>query len=96
MSLELSSSSPKVEIKTYGTIPEVVHLYSEGIDIEIPIKDWLAATWYVLTNTDLYHDDPRWAFMRTMKQLEIIKGYAPKEMRLGVDGYGNSLRYNPK
>jgi hypothetical protein len=96
MSLELSGSSPKVEVKTYGMIPEVVHLHGEGIDIEIPLKDWLAATWYVLTNTDLYPEDPRLAFRRITKQLEIITGYAPDKLRLAVDGFGESLHYNPK
>jgi len=96
MSLELSGSDPKVEVKTYGVVPEMVILTVPGKEsVDIPISDFLAMAWYVLTNTDLYKDDPRIPFVNTIKELKQLEGHDPGRKRLAVDKNSWSLVYRP-
>lgn len=95
MSLELSNSDPVVEVKTYGERPEVVHITGGGIALDIPVLDYLAMAWYVLTNSDLYEDDPRTAFVDVVKRLQQVEGHVPGGKRLAVDKNTWSLVYPP-
>jgi hypothetical protein len=88
MSLVLSKSLPKdLEVKTHGTIfrgKDLVLLRGSGVDCEIPIRDFLYAVEYVLTNTDLRHRDPRLKFLKTISKLKQITGYNQENKRLGT------------
>jgi hypothetical protein len=83
MSLILSRSHPKIEIKTWGHIAgnNKVHLG----DYEIPMSDFCEAIYYALTNTDLFPDDPRLKLVEEIKRLIVLDGYADGEKRLGYD-----------
>jgi hypothetical protein len=88
MSLVLSESLPKgLEVKTHGTIfrgKDLVLLRGPGVDCEIPIRDFLDAAEYVLTNTDLRRRDPRLKFLKTVASLKQINGYNPGGKHLGM------------
>ena len=44
---------------------------------KIPIKDFLDIVEYVMTNTDLTHDDPRLQFLKVIESMEKVQGYNP-------------------
>lgn len=92
MSLILSRSIPRgLEVKTHG-----VHILQNKVllrggnvkdgyvDCEIPFLDFLEMVEYVLTNTDLYRNDPRLRFLEMVKKLKPVKGYNPDGKRLGT------------
>jgi hypothetical protein len=72
MTLELSNSPGKPEIKTF-TGP--VHIfYGSGDEVgqvDITMNDFMAAAYYVLTNTELEPNDPRLSFVKLMKQMKL-------------------------
>jgi hypothetical protein len=85
MSLKLAQGTKplNLEIKTYGLppcarTPTMVYLG----DYEISMEDWIEATMYVLTNTDLVTDDPRLPFLERLKKLEVSQGFNPNAKRL--------------
>jgi hypothetical protein len=41
----------------------------------IEINDFFDAVYYVLTNTDLYKNDPRLKFIGRVKKMKKVKGY---------------------
>jgi len=73
MSLRLAMGTKplNLEIKTSGLTPTVVFLG----DYEISLEDWIEATMYVLTNTDLEKDDPRLQFLDRVKRLKVVTGF---------------------
>lgn len=79
MTLVLSGSKGRPEVKTYGA--DVVALGNE----DISMKDFCTAVKYVMENTDLLGDsDPRMALLNYIKKLEILPGYNPGGKRLGT------------
>lgn len=53
-------------------------------DYKISLKDFLTATKFVLTNTDLKPNDPRLRFVRCVQSMQKIQGYNPGRKRLGL------------
>lgn len=69
MSLILSDAKPSnLQIKTWGTGPEEIVYLGE---YKIPIKDFLCAACYVLTNTDLRKNDPRLQFKKCVRSMRV-------------------------
>lgn len=66
-------------------LPIGEHVVCVG-DYEISMNDFLAATLYVLTNTDIKSDDPRLIFVNLVKSMQLIDGYNPTGKRLATDG----------
>jgi len=71
MTLELSNSPGKPDIKTWFDTPLVVHLRGESNHLEITMSDFCHAIYYALTNTPLSGDkDPRLIFLAVVGNLE--------------------------
>ncbi len=73
MTLELSNSPGKPEIKTW--FDNVVHIRDNESksDVEIVMSDFVHAMYYVLTNAPMEVDDPRLKFIEIVKALEFTK-----------------------
>lgn len=80
MSLLLENSKPEgLLVKTIGPVfghekkglTDVVHL----VKYQISMEDFLAMSYYVLTNTDLSENDPRLKYLHNVKNLKPTKGY---------------------
>lgn len=71
MTLELSNSPGKPEIRTW--YDNVVHMRDADSrhDIEIIMSDFVHAMYYVLTNAPMEKDDPRLKFIEIVKALEF-------------------------
>ncbi len=71
-----------------GTEPEVVaktDFYGKSVDvgpITISTEDFCHLALYVLTNTDLTHNDPRLDFMKSLAALNIVDGHNAGGKRL--------------
>lgn len=78
--LGLGTKPAGLEIKTYGfgSMGNTVHLG----DYKISLQDFLMATEYVLTNTDLEPNDPRLQFMKCVQSMKQTDGYSPGRKRL--------------
>lgn len=87
MSLGLSRTKGKPSVKTWGLLSGQDMVQFGQYDIDI--NDFFAATFYVLTNTDLYKNDPRVKFVSRIKKLKRIKGYMKGNRRFA----GCSLVY---
>ena len=74
MSLILAMGTvPKdLEVKTFGLGKDPVLLG----EYQISMDDWLEATWYVLTNTDLQPNDPRLGFIKRVQALGEVEGWS--------------------
>lgn len=68
---------PGVEIKTWGIGKPIIYFG----DYEISMEDFLIASHYVLTNTDLYVDDPRIQFVRSVQAATLVEGYMRGQLR---------------
>ena len=70
-----------LEVKTFGfgLMGDNVYLG----DYEISIEDFFFAAEYVLTNTNLYPNDPRLQFVKCVKSMKKVEGYnSPSQKRL--------------
>ena len=72
MSLELSRSN-NLNVKTWGLDNSKDIVCLGKYDIEI--NDFFHMVYYVLTNTDLYRDDPRLKFIARIKKMKKVTGY---------------------
>jgi len=81
--LDLGTKPEGLEIKTHGNIlPEdIVYLGNYDISIE----DFLVCAYYVLTNTELYENDPREKFVRCIKKMHIVEGWNKEGVRYESD-----------
>ena len=72
MSLILSRSK-NISCKTWGLFNncDIVSIGKYDIDI----NDFFCLVDYVLTNTDLYKNDPRLKFIARVKKMKKVKGY---------------------
>jgi hypothetical protein len=70
MSYELSNSQPKVTLRSHFLINAIY--FGE---YTIPMKDFVLAVEYVLTNSDLYENDPRLELIETIKKSSIVDGW---------------------
>lgn len=68
MTLELSNSPGKPDIKTW--FDDIVHINTSEAEIEITMKDFMAAAYYVLTNNYLVPNDPRLTFVKIVKRMQ--------------------------
>lgn len=89
MSLILSKrSSPNdLTVKTHGILfggKNLVLLDGTGVNCEIVFQDFLDATMYMLTNTDLGLRDPRLRFIKEVSSLKQVDGYNPGGRHLGI------------
>lgn len=82
MSLILTRSKPKgLEVKTHGFSSFRNKLLLRGgkqegeTDCEIPFAEFLDVVEYVLTNTDIYPNDPRLKFLKRISRLKPIAGW---------------------
>ena len=80
MSLILSLSPDNISIKTYGYFSkngkdDTVFIDAQSNKLEINIEDFFAMVYYVLTNTDLYKNDPRLKFIEKVKKMKKVEGY---------------------
>ena len=82
MSLELSGTNPMVIAKSGIPGTNSINLYNSNNDMEIPMDDFCCLVEYVMTNTDLFPDDPRFKFIERIKQASITKGYDPYNVRI--------------
>ena len=78
MSLILGRGNKSLRVKTFGSGDGSVLLGG----YEISMKDFLIATEYVLTNTDLGRNDPRLKFTKMVKRLKEVEGWNPSKKRL--------------
>lgn len=80
LSLDLGTKPKGLTIQTFGigSPNDVIFLG----DYEISMKDFLIAAEYVLTNTDLKHNDPRRQFVKCVQTMEEVSGYNPEGKRL--------------
>ncbi len=91
MSLELSSTNPKV-VAWVGFDPRIVDLTFEEPtkNCEISIDDFCALILYFMTNNNLMEVDPRLKLLEQLKQLKVVEGYydraTPDTNRLGYSG----------
>ena len=70
MSLELSYSSPQgLSAKTFSSLTVLLG------DYEISMSDFCALVMYVLTNTNLDPNDPRYDLVDAVKKLKITDGF---------------------
>lgn len=67
MSLELSNSPGKPVIKAW--FDNVIHLQGEDCEIQICMKDFMAAAYYALVNNPLEENDSRLVFLRVVSRL---------------------------
>jgi len=79
MSLALSNSR-NLNIKTLGLMNNKDVVFLGRYDVEI--NDFFHMVYYVLTNTDLYRNDPRLKFIRRVKRMKKVKGYMPNKKHL--------------
>lgn len=90
MSLSLNQGTvPEgVTVHTYGSpIDDRVHIdvHDAGkiaVGLEVTLDDFLAAAWYVLTNTDLEEGDPRVGFRDAVAAMAVGPGHNPGGSRL--------------
>jgi hypothetical protein len=80
LTLDLGTKPAGLAIKTYGFGPMGQTVYLG--DYEISLKDFLIATEYVLTNTDLDPDDPRLEFVKAVGSMQETDGYNKGGKRL--------------
>lgn len=73
-----------------GTLPEGTEAktdfdgrYVDVGPLKITTDDFCQLAMYVLTNTDLYENDPRLHFMNQLAKLNLINGHGPGRKRLG-------------
>lgn len=80
--LNREGTKQKIDVKTYGTgdLKDKVFFGK----YEILLQDFLDAVHYVLTNTDLEPDDPRFEFVRRVKAMEEVRGYNKSGKRLKI------------
>lgn len=52
-------------------------------DYEISMEDFNAMVMYVMTNSDLTEDDPRYKLLMDIKKLRVIEGHNPGNKKLG-------------
>lgn len=74
MSYELSKAEPEVTISC--------HMFDNSIEFGkylIPMEDMCYAMEYILTNTDLYKDDPRIKLVEKIKGSGITSGWNFKQ-----------------
>ena len=78
--LDMGTKPAGLEVKTYGfgSMRQTVYLGN----YEISIEDFLVVAEYVLTNTDLYPNDPRVQFVTCVQSMREIDGYNPNGKRL--------------
>ena len=78
--LKMGTQPAVLEVKTFGfgSMGNTVHLG----DYEITIEDFLVATEYVLTNTDLVSNDPRLQFVKCVQSMKGVAGWNPGRKRL--------------
>ncbi len=81
MSLELSRSEKNIWVKTDSGSPLVRMTFDNG-KLAIDLEDFCEMALYVLTNTDLMHDDPRLVLMRRLAELNVVPGYNDGGKRL--------------
>jgi len=72
MSLILSRSNNRY-VKTWGLMNNKDFVVLGKYDIDI--NDFFVMAYYVLTNTDLYKNDPRLKFVKRIKKMKKVKGY---------------------
>lgn len=80
MSLELSRSKDQPEVKTTGVskfFPQDLVYIGKFLNYQyaVEINDFFDMVYYVLTNTDLYKDDPRLKFIKRVKKMKKVRGY---------------------
>lgn len=78
MSYTLSSKSDDINIKTHGRLFLTRNECEDLVFFDrqhIEINDFFNMVYYVLTNTDLYKNDPRIKFVNIVKKMKKVKGY---------------------
>ena len=75
MSLYFRSSQPAgIYIST--TAPNgAVHLGGAGFSVDISLEDFLQAAYYVLTNSPLVPNDPRFNFVEEIRFMKQVGGF---------------------
>lgn len=76
LSLNINTRPRDLSVKTHSDDP-TVYFTAKGINLEISLLDFLAAAHYVLTNSNLEEDDPRFQFLecvRSMKPEDVGRG----------------------
>jgi hypothetical protein len=84
MSLKLNNPGTKpsgLEVKTYS----IKSLPVRFGEYEISMEDFLCAAEYVLTNSDLYGNDPRRQFIKCVQAMKEVPGYNTTRKRLASD-----------
>jgi len=79
MSLELSNSPGKPEIKTF--FDNDIRIATADSEIHITMNDFMAAAYYVITNTPLEPNDPRLTFINVIKQLKLMPSKRSFQLR---------------
>lgn len=87
MSLELSKG---IEVKTQGEGDQEVYIGG----LWIPLQEFLDAAYYVVTNTDLRPDDPRFKFLQKINDLILTSGYNKNQERFADKSSATPLPKN--
>lgn len=77
------NTTPGLEAKTLGMGILQADVVFLG-EYEIGIKDFLALTEYVLTNSNLYLEDPRLDFVEKMKSVKKVEGWGGQGEHLEI------------
>lgn len=78
LSLDLGTKPVGLLVKTWGFGPDDPVRIGE---YEVSMPDFVEMVKYVLTNTNLQPDDPRFALVAWVKQLRFAAGFSGKSAR---------------
>lgn len=81
MSLRLTRHKTDIGLAVHTSFLSVDGTVSLG-KYTIDVRDWLDATYYILTNVDLGKEDPRTEFTDRVGRLEVQAGFASGRIRL--------------
>ncbi len=77
-------------VKTHG-VGDEVSLHQDNDYIEVPIDSLCEAMLYVLTNSNLVHNDGRLAFIKTVQEMRIMPGYSLNGHAHSIAPFSNPL-----
>jgi len=69
LALEFGTKPHGLNIQTHTAKPNIVQIG----EYELSIEDFLLAAFYVLTNTNLTHDDQRLEFVKSIHAMRIVE-----------------------
>jgi len=90
LTLVMGSKPDGMEFKSWGGIvgmPDItLNIPDSQVEVSFTMDDFCAVIYYIMTNTDLKSNDPRFHLLRVLRSLFIVKGHNPNECRLSDSG----------